>query len=45
MDPTAIKAPERARSDVTPAFNGTATVAVHVISVDIPFGDHERWMK
>jgi hypothetical protein len=37
-----MEAPVRAWFSLTPALNVTATVHVHVIFVDIPFGDHER---
>ena len=46
IEPIAIRAPVRAwyRAGyvVTPAFNDTNTVAVHVILPDIPFVSHER---
>src|SRR5690349_10762564 len=37
-----MKAPVRAWLVTTPALNGTHTVRVHVIFVDIPFENHEQ---
>jgi hypothetical protein len=37
-----MKAPVRAWFSLTSALNATVTVHVHVIFVDIPFGNHER---
>jgi hypothetical protein len=42
MDPVAIRTPVRTWFVVTSAFNGTATVHVHVIYLDIPFDEYER---
>ncbi len=42
IDAIAMKAPVRAWLSVTTALNGTVTVHVHVIFLDIPFGDHEQ---
>jgi hypothetical protein len=37
-----MRAPVRAWFVVTPALNGSETVHVHVIFLDIPFMNHER---
>ena len=37
-----MKAPVRAWFVVTPALNGTETVHVHVIFLDIPFMNREQ---
>ena len=42
IDPIAIRAPVRAWFSVTTALNGTTTVRVHVIFLDILFGNHEQ---
>src|SRR5215208_210505 len=42
IDPIAIKAPERAWFVITPALNGTTTVRVHLIFLDISFANHEQ---
>jgi hypothetical protein len=42
MEPIAMRAPVRAWFVVTPALNGSETVHVHVIFLDIPFMNHER---
>ena len=42
IDPIAIRAPVRAWLSVTTALNGTRTVHVHVIFLDISFGNREQ---
>ena len=45
MEPIAMSAPLRAWLVVTPALNGRVTVHVHVIFLDIPFMNHERYVR
>jgi hypothetical protein len=42
MEPIAMNAPVRAWLSVTQALNDTQNVHVHVIFLDIPFGNHEQ---